>query len=252
MEQREYFDTVARLYDTVRPGYPAIMFDDLLRLSGVQAGDAVLDIGCGTGKSTEPFAKRGFKVTALDPGANMLAFCRQRLSPYPGVRYEQALFETWSPDRQVFDLIVSGTAFHWVDPAGHAKLLDLLRPDGWIGVFWLTFLNGKNPFYSRLDGIYHEHAPGLYVTDLHAAQELSDRSKEEQLLSWKDFGDWRVIRYYDNVSYDAEGYQGLLRTWSTHVQLPQAFYRAVADAINDAGGHIVKPIRTTLCTGRRI
>ena len=251
MEQREYFDTVARLYDSARPEYPSLMVDDLLSLSGVRPGDVVLDIGCGTGKSSEPFAKRGLKLTALDPGANMLAVCRERLSLYPGVRYEQAAFETWSPNGHVFDMVVSGTAFHWVAAAGHARLLDVLKPQGWVGVFGHTFLNGRDPFYDRLDRIYHDHAPSLYVSDLHAAQELADRQKEEQLLSWEAFGKWRIIRYYDNVEYDADGYSKLLRTWSTHVDLPQSFYGAVAAAIEDVGGHILKPIRTTLCAGRR-
>jgi len=227
------------------------MFDDLLWLSGVSAGDSVLDIGCGTGKSTEPLAKRGLRVTALDPGANMLAICKQRLSAYPDIRYEHATFETWPADGQTFDLVVSGTAFHWVAPAGHSKLLHVLKPNRWVGLFWHTFLNGKDSFYDRLDGIYHEHASSLYVTDLHAAQELADRHKEEQLLSWEGFADWRTIRYYDSVRYDANGYLDLLRTWSTHVDLPQTFYRAVASAIHHCGGHIVKPIRTTLCVGRR-
>jgi len=251
MERREYFDTVARLYDSARPGYPSLMFHDLIWLSGVSAGDAVLDIGCGTGKSTEPFAKRGFKVTALDPGANMLAVCRERLSSYTEVRYEQAAFETWSSDGEAFDLVVSGTAFHWVAPNGHAKLLDVLKPNRSVGVFWHTFLNGRDPFYDRLDEIYRQHAPSLYVTDLHSAQELADRQKELQLLSWEGFGDWRIIRYYDNVRYDADGYLNLLRTWSTHVDLPPEFFRAVSRAIHDVGGHVVKPIRTTLCVGRQ-
>jgi ubiquinone/menaquinone biosynthesis C-methylase UbiE len=251
VERPDYFDTVARLYDSTRPGYPPLMVEDLLRLSGVEAGDSVLDIGAGTGKSTEPFARRGLIVTALDPGANMLAVCKERLSSFPATRYEQAAFETWSADGQVFDLVVSGTAFHWVAPTSHARLSRVLKPDGWIGVFWHTFLNGREPFYDQLDEIYRQHAPELYVPDLHATQELADRGKEKQLLSWDGYCDWRVIRYYDAVRYDTRRYTDLLHTWSTHVDLPPAFFQAVSAAIERSGGSITKPVRTTLCAGRR-
>jgi ubiquinone/menaquinone biosynthesis C-methylase UbiE len=252
MEQREHFDTVASLYDAVRPGYPPLMVDDLLRLSGAGPGNTVLDIGCGTGKSTEPFLKRGLVATALDPGANMLAICKKRLSRYPSVQYWQSTFEDWSPDGAVFDLAISGTAFHWVDPTSHAKLLHVLKPDGWVGIFWHTFLNGSSAFYDQLNEIYRRHAPAMYVADMHAAQELADREKEIQLLAWSGFGQWRVNRYYETVRYDARGYVDLLHTWSTHTQLPEAFFEEVSRAIRDCGGSIEKPIRTTLCAARRL
>jgi ubiquinone/menaquinone biosynthesis C-methylase UbiE len=251
MEGREYFDTVAELYDSARPGYPPLMVDDLLLFSGAGPGSAMLDIGCGTGKSTEPFVERGLAATALDPGGNMLAVCRRRLSRHHSVHYHQATFEDWQPDGAGFDLVISGTAFHWIDPSSHAKLLRVLKPGGWVGVFWHTFLNESGGFYDTLNEIYRLHAPAMYVPDIHAAQELADREKELQLLSWTGFGQWRVIRYYEAVRYDAQGYLDLLHTWSTHTQLPQAFFDAVADAIARHGGLVEKPIRTTLCVARR-
>lgn len=251
MERRLHFDTVARLYEAARPGYPELLFDDLIALSRVSAHSSILDIGCGTGKSTEPLARRGFKLCALDPGANMLAVCREKLKAYPGVTYVESAFETWTPGGPPFDLAISGTAFHWLTAGGRDRLLRALAPRGAVGIFWHTFLNGQEPFYERLDGIYREHAPGLWVPDLQAAQQLTDRRKEEGILGWEGFRDWRVIRYHDRLSYDPAGYLNLLRTWSTHADLDQAFFAAVAAAIRDAGGRIVKPIRTTLCFGLR-
>jgi len=227
------------------------MIDDLLRLTNVPLGGSVLDIGCGTGKSSEPFAKRGFVVTALDPGANMLAVCKKRLAAYANVTFEQASFESWSADGRGFDLVISGTAFHWVESSARSKLLEVARRRGALGIFWHTYLNGRNPFFEQLDRIYKAHAPTLYVSDLAASQELADREKEEQALSLEGFSDWRVIRYYDNIRYDAEGYVNLLRTWSTHADLSQSFYEAVGLAIHETGGSIEKPIRTTLCVGLR-
>jgi ubiquinone/menaquinone biosynthesis C-methylase UbiE len=251
MEQRLYFDTVAQLYDSARPGYPPLLIEDLIQLSGIGPPASVLDVGCGTGKSTEPFAKLGFKVCALDPGASMLAVCKERLRQYANVTYENTDFETWQNGGHQFDLVVSGTAFHWVAEAGYRQLLQVLKPEGSVGIFWHTFLNGHDSFYDRLDAIYHDHAPELYVTDLHARAELAERAKEERLLAWDGFVDWRVVRYYDSVRYDADGYRDLLRTWPDHATLSERFYSEVASAIRDAGGYVVKPIRTTLVFGRR-
>jgi len=121
---------------------------------------------------------------------------------------------------------------------GRAQLLKVLSRRGAAGIFWHTVLNGRDPFYTRLDAIYRDHAPALHVPDLHAAQELNDRRKEEELLAWEQFCDWRVIRYYDRPSYDAQGYVDLLRTWSTHTELGEEFFAAVASAVEEAEGRI--------------
>jgi ubiquinone/menaquinone biosynthesis C-methylase UbiE len=55
---RASFDDVAERYDRARPGYPAELFDDLAALTGLRAGDRVLEIGPGTGQATLPLARR--------------------------------------------------------------------------------------------------------------------------------------------------------------------------------------------------
>jgi SAM-dependent methyltransferase len=53
-----------------------------------------------------------------------------------GVDVEVATFETWEPAGRTFDAIVSGTAWHWVDPvAGAAKAAEVLRPGGVLAPF---------------------------------------------------------------------------------------------------------------------
>lgn len=252
MKPNQYFDTVAQLYESARPGYPSLLVDDLLILSGVPPGGCILDVGCGTGKSTEPFVKKGFSVCALDPGANLLALCAKKLQGFPNVTFENTTFEAWSASGRVFDLVISGTAFHWVSDEGHEQILRVLKPRGGVGIFWHTYLNGRGTFYEQLNKVYKDHAPELYAEDLEATQELADRRQEERIMSWTEFTDWRAIRYYDTVCYSSARYVDLLRTWSTHANLSESFFRAVSCLIEDAGGEIEKPIRTTLCFGRRI
>ena len=95
MEQRFTFNKVAELYDQARAGYPQALYDDLMGFANLSAGDAVLEVGCGTGKATEEFARRGLNVVALDPGPDMIAAARRRLAAFKGVRFVQATFEAW-------------------------------------------------------------------------------------------------------------------------------------------------------------
>ena len=53
---RKIFDEAAPLYDEARPGYPDELFDDVVSLSGIPFEGRILEIGCGTGQATVPFA----------------------------------------------------------------------------------------------------------------------------------------------------------------------------------------------------
>ena len=74
------FDAWAPEYDRYRPGYPAALFDLIAdRLDLPPDADAV-DLGAGTGKVARSIAARGWRTTAVDPGAPMLAVLRERAS----------------------------------------------------------------------------------------------------------------------------------------------------------------------------
>ena len=66
VEQRFVFDEIAELYDRARPGYPEALVDDVVALSGIAPGGRILEIGSGTGKATEAFARRGFRIVCLE------------------------------------------------------------------------------------------------------------------------------------------------------------------------------------------
>jgi SAM-dependent methyltransferase len=112
----ESFNQIANLYDRARPWYPPELVTDLLALAGVRSGDRVLEIGCGTGQLTVPLAERGLRITALEPGANLAALARGKLQAFAGVTVVERKFEDYDLPAEPFDLVVSATAFHWVDP----------------------------------------------------------------------------------------------------------------------------------------
>jgi len=110
------------------------MVDAILAAS---AGRAVLDvgIGIGTGISARPFADAGCRVLGVEPDECMAEVARRA-----GFEVEIATFEGWQPAGRVFDLVIAGPAWHWVDPVlGAHKAAEVLRPGGRLALFWNAF-----------------------------------------------------------------------------------------------------------------
>src|SRR6202165_601533 len=132
--QRTLFDRAAELYDASRQGYPDELVEFMAATAGLEAASAVLEVGCGTGQLTEQLTRYDFTVTAIDIAPSMIAAARRRLRRAPG-RFEVASFEDFVAPEASFDLVVSATAFHWVDPeVKFDKPARLLRPGGWLAL----------------------------------------------------------------------------------------------------------------------
>jgi ubiquinone/menaquinone biosynthesis C-methylase UbiE len=131
------FDQAARDYDEVRPGYPEELIEEVISVSGIPEGGRILEVGCGTGQATVPFARRGYRMLCLDVGGNLLALAEERCRAYPGAEFLNASFEEWEPGGETFDLLVSATAFHWIPPEiGFPKAARVLGDSGHIALFW--------------------------------------------------------------------------------------------------------------------
>src|SRR4029077_1673313 len=95
----------------------------------------VLDVGCGTGIVARQFQAAGCGVLGVDPDARMADLARRH-----GLEVEVSTFEAWHNAGRSFDAVVSGQAWHWVDPvAGAATAARALRPGGRLAVFWNAF-----------------------------------------------------------------------------------------------------------------
>jgi SAM-dependent methyltransferase len=127
---RRTFDSAADLYDAARPSYPAELFDDLVELAELKAGDRLLEIGCATGKATRFLLERGLSVVCVEMGAQLAERARHNLAGLP-VEIHVVPFEEWEGEQEAFDLVYAATAWHWVDPElRYRKAHRLLRPGG--------------------------------------------------------------------------------------------------------------------------
>src|SRR5690349_224758 len=92
---RTVFDQVADDYDAVRPGYPPALIEDIINLAALPSAAKILEIGCGTGQATLPFAQRGYHITCLEIGPALAGRATQHLRPYPNVHVQVTAFEAW-------------------------------------------------------------------------------------------------------------------------------------------------------------
>lgn len=123
------FDDMAAEYDRHRPAYPDELVGQACRVAGIGPGDRVLEIGCGTGQLTRGLLARGLHVTALEPGANLIARARQNLAG--AVDFVHAKLEEAVLPRGRFPAVFSASAFHWADPeVSWQQVADALAPGG--------------------------------------------------------------------------------------------------------------------------
>jgi ubiquinone/menaquinone biosynthesis C-methylase UbiE len=125
------FDEIAAEYDRHRPAYPDNLIDQACQVAGIGRGDHVLEVGCGSGQLTRALLARGLRVTAVEPGQNLMALARRNLDGAGAVEFVNAPFEDAPLAREQFQAVFSASAFHWVDPAvSWQKAADVLVPGG--------------------------------------------------------------------------------------------------------------------------
>lgn len=88
---------------------------ELIGLAKVRENDAILDLGCGTGKLTVELARQAphGRVTGLDPSQEMLDKARTASEGFKNLRLLQLPAQTMEFESE-FDLVFSNSALHWV------------------------------------------------------------------------------------------------------------------------------------------
>lgn len=219
---RATFDSAARLYQQARPAYPEALYDELVRLAGLQSGNQLLEVGCASGKATVPLARRGFRITCVEIGPELAAAARRNLAGFDGVEVIEAAVETWwPPGRAAFDLVFAATAWHWIDPAvKYQRAWQLLRPGGHLAFWGAThvFPADGDRFFRDIQDVYDEIGEGLPPgADWPQPGGLSDDRAE---IDESGLFECVAVRQFAwEVSYTAEEYIRLLDTFSGHIAM---------------------------------
>lgn len=163
-EMSTSFGRHAARYESGRPDYPADAVAWLLEPLAAAGSRRVrtVDVGAGTGKLTRVLRELEADVVAIDPDPDMLAELRRRVPGTPtfiGTAERMPL-----PDASV-DAVLSGQAWHWVDPVlGAAEAGRVLRAGGVLGLVWNVRDDGV-AWVRRLTEIMHGSVAEQLIAD---------------------------------------------------------------------------------------
>jgi SAM-dependent methyltransferase len=147
MQPTERFSDRASVYTRGRPSYPDAIVSHLQAEGALAPGAVVVDIGVGTGLSSEPFLRAGCTVVGVEPNAAMRAVGDERLAPYGRYLSVDGSAEDTTLAAGSAQLVIAGQAFHWFDPprAG-SEARRILQAGGWAALIWNDRPPAGTPF----------------------------------------------------------------------------------------------------------
>jgi SAM-dependent methyltransferase len=257
---REAFGSDPAAYHRARPAYPAATWQVLRQRAGLAFGIDVLEIGAGTGLATGPLlAHQPARLVAVEPDQRLARYLAETLRD-ECLEVLQAPFETATVAISDFDLVVSATAFHWLDAVpALAKVKTVLRPGGAVALVWNVFGDPQRPdaFHEATASLFADRAisPAAGGSD-HRAHALQSETRRQDFIAAGLVPDeasyiaWTVV-------LDPEGVRRLYASFSNVSVLPDDERERLLDALAETaavqfGGRVERNMVTAVHIARRV
>lgn len=243
MDRKYLFDEVVINYDKRRANYGDQLFQDIMVYSGITADKSIIEVGCGTGKATEPFLKTGCSVTAIELGRNLALYTKSKYKDYSNLEVIQSSFEDYQCNDNKFDMLYSATAFHWIPPEiGYKKAYRIIKNGGTLALFWNKSSVNNDPLYRKIQSIYNKFLP-QWGSDETKNDQASRKPIIQKQMAEYGFVDFQFHLYHNTRTMTGEEYVELLDTYSDHRALDKTirvpFYNSIKTAIEESGNKLI-------------
>jgi SAM-dependent methyltransferase len=271
------FNEVAVEYDRNRPAYPDALVDRACEMAHIRPGDRVLEIGCGTGQLTRSLLARGLRVTALEPGDQLIRVAEENLKDAGDVEFLRARLEDMQLSHGSYEAVFSASAIHWIDPdLGWRKIAGALAPGGALALIQYFGLREQRSVDDQeaLLAALRRHAPEVAATwpayrDLDCTIVGVQERRGNVADAWAWLGSYDIGRDYAAdlfedlqlatvprlVEQTADELGALLATMSFWARLSPAQRDALANENHALYERLGRPIRAStlavLVTARR-
>ena len=189
------FDAELRLHDEV-----------LRRTYNIRADDRVLDIGCGTGRTTRDAARSAGEGSALgvDLSASMIERARElaRAESVHNVAFEQGDAQVYHFPKDSFDLAISrfGTMFFDDPVAAFANIAVALRPAGRL-VMMVWQEHEHNEWSMAIERALGREGSPVPAPEAREPFSLADQDTVEAILGAAGFGEATFTDIHQPIYY---------------------------------------------------
>lgn len=241
------FDTVASDYEKFRPGYVDELYKMIFDYIALSGSSHAAEVGIGSGQATLPILKTGCSLTAVEYGEQFSKLCREKFREYPNFSVVTGRFEDQPFPDDMYDLVYSATAFHWVpEEIGYKKVFSMLKSGG----AFARFANhpyrdkGDPSLSDEIDRIYANYYCRYYNKKQKTPTEYGEEQARQtaEIAAKYGFVDIRYALFHRTRTFSAKEYLELLGTYSDHIAIEESirneFFSEIEKAVNDHGGSI--------------
>jgi len=162
MEEKFYFSKIINDYEIGRQKYPKEILEEIINYSQIGKDSLLLEVGAGPGTATDGFLD--YKIDVLEISDIQVDFLKRKYTDYENIIIKKSLFEKFNAEFS-YDLLYSGTAFHWINPeTAYTKAADCLKVGGTIAVFWNVTFGPKieGTYFGELQYIVRKYCSGIF------------------------------------------------------------------------------------------
>ena len=200
--------TIATVYDQARglaPGLLQRWLDLVARDASPVQGSLIVDVGCGTGRFSEPLAERfSARVLGIDPSEQMLAVAREKTTS-DRVEFCRSTAEALPFAPATADMVFMSMVFHHLQDAGAAvrECRRILRTGGYVCVRTVT-CDGDFPHRHFFPVVAARLPARRHVESVFAAAGFSIVAHEivtqAVAATWPEFVNKIALRGYSTVA----------------------------------------------------
>jgi SAM-dependent methyltransferase len=202
------FGATAQDYGRYRAGFPQSFFKRLFADGWVHEGEAVLDLGTGTGTIARGLALRGCHATGLDSEQHLLTeAARLDREAATGVSYVEGRAEDTGLPAKSFDLVTAGQCWHWFDRQRTVReVARVLRPGGRIVIAHFDWLAMRGNVVAMTEALINRYNPSWHLGNASGLYPpwLAD-------VAEGGFEKLETFSYDTEVAYSHEAWRGRIR-----------------------------------------